>query len=101
MPFSSQPRKKGVHEGPQGGALKPSCGHSTFTAKCQACTEHRSAMKADAKPEPTKSKVVDLPTEKVMIARLREKIADRLETDKRFGEKASVILSSWLKTKKK
>lgn len=78
MPFSSQPRKKGIPASPRGGQEKPPCGQPV-----------------------SNKKVADLPTEKVLITRLREKIADKATADKRFSEKAATVLSSWLNSKKK
>ena len=102
MPFSPQPRKKGVPTGPRDGADKPSCGHVDFQKRCPQCAATKALRKiADAAPaeappsSAATAKILDLPTEKLRIARLRDKIVDKAVTDKRFSEKAAFVLSSW------
>ena len=89
MPFSPQPRKKG-NPVPQDGTKKPSCGHPVPRKDCAKCVAETA----------TPPKVVDLPTEKLKITRLRDSISDKAVTDKRFAEKAAVILSLWISKKR-
>jgi hypothetical protein len=71
MPFSSQPRKKGFQQG-QG--------------EISSC--------------PSK-KVIDLPTEKKLLANITQKIDHLLHKDKKAIEKAAFVLSSWISRKTK
>ena len=79
MPFSSQPRKKGVQVAQEG-------------PKSSSCHTN--------KPEPKPTKPADPATEKKQLLLLREKIADRFEKDARAAEKAAIILSTWINKKK-
>lgn len=97
MPFSPQPQKKGV-QSPQDEPEVPSCGHSSSKKGCPACVAAAAKAKAHPKPDP---KIVDLPTEKMKITRLREKIADSTANDRRFDDKAALVLSNWINQKKK
>lgn len=80
MPFSSQPRKKGVQVGQE-------------ESKDSSCQNHS--------PQPkTPAQKAELAEEKKKILSLREKVADRFQKDPRASQKAATILSLWINKKK-
>jgi hypothetical protein len=81
MPFSSQPRKKGVQRpgGAQAASKSDACAHSANPKTCPQC----------------------LRTLKQEIAALQEKIIDQLKKDPRGVEKAVFVLTSWISGKHK